>query len=423
MSLALGAFLAGILLADSDHHSQAAAEVEPFRDAFASLFFVSIGMLFDWQAIAHAPGIVVACLLAVVAGKATIVMLAAWRLGQPFWVRLRAALTLAQVGEFSFVLVQLGKKSQILPELAERVFVVVAVLSIASTPMLYALGNRLARRARARDEQTRVREDHHLKAHAIVIGYGPTGRAVVGGLRALGIPVVVSEMNAATVKAERVNGIPIQLGDATRVAVLKSLGIERAKLCVVAVNDSAATARIAQLARQFGPQTHVLARAVYNAEAEGLRQAGVHEVVPQELEASIEMLVRVLRRFLVPDDEIGRQVRDMRKAAGPGDRASIVVPNDVTRIAEFVPGINFAVWRVAQGSPCAGQTLQQAAVRRHTGCSVVAVRRSGHNLPAVTPETVLEIDDTVVVLGPQARLPDAAAMFVQPAVSPRKDDA
>ena len=108
---------------------------------------------------------------------------------------------------------------------------------------------------------------------------------------------------------------------------------------------------------------------------------------------------------------------------GPGDRASIVVPNDVTRIAEFVPGINFAVWRVAQGSPCAGQTLQQAAVRRHTGCSVVAVRRSGHNLPAVTPETVLEIDDTVVVLGPQARLPDAAAMFVQPAVSPRKDDA
>jgi len=423
LSLALGAFLAGILLADSDHHSQAASEVEPFRDAFASLFFVSIGMLFDWHAIAERPGIVVVCLLAVVAGKAAIVMLAAWHLGQPFWVRLRAALTLAQVGEFSFVLVQLGQKSHILPEPAERIFVVVAVLSIASTPMLYALGNRLARRARARDEQARVRDDHHLKAHAIVIGFGPTGRAVTAGLRALGIPVVVSEMNAATVKAERMNGIPISLGDATRVAVLKSLGIERAKLLVVAVNDSAATARIAQLAGQFGPQAHVLARAVYNAEAEGLRKAGVHEVVPQELEASIEILVRVLRRFLVPDDEIGRQVRDMRKAAGPGDRASLVVPNDVTRIAEFVPGINFAVWRVAQGSPCAGQTLAQAGVRRHTGCSVVAVRRSGHNLPSVTPETVLEIDDTVVVLGPQARLPEAAAMFVQPAVSPRKDGA
>ena len=102
---------------------------------------------------------------------------------------------------------------------------------------------------------------------------------------------------------------------------------------------------------------------------------------------------------------------------------TVVVPNDVTRIAEFVPGINFAVWRVAQGSPCEGQTLEKAGVRRHTGCSVVAVRRSGHNLPAVTPETVLEIDDTVVVLGPQARLPEAAAMFVQPAVSPRKDGA
>src|SRR5262245_63544425 len=90
--------------------------------------------------------------------------------------------------------------------------------------------------------------------------------SVTAGLRALGMPVVVSEMNAATVKAERMNGIPIVLGDATRVAVLKSLGIERAKLLVVAVNDSAATARIAQLAGQFGPQAHVLARAVYNAE-------------------------------------------------------------------------------------------------------------------------------------------------------------
>ncbi|HEX6812721.1 MAG TPA: cation:proton antiporter [Planctomycetota bacterium] len=422
LSLALGAFLAGILLADSDHHSQAAAEIEPFRDAFASLFFVSIGMLFDWHAIADAPGIVVASLLAVVAGKAAIVMLAAWRLGQPFWVRLRAALTMAQVGEFSFVLVQLGH-SKILPEVAERIFIVVAVLSIASTPMLYALGHRLAARARSRDEQTRVREDHHLKDHAIVIGYGPTGRAVTSGLRQLGIPVVVSEMNAATVKAERANGVPIVLGDATRIPVLKALGIERTKLLVLAVNDSAATSRIAQLARQLGPQAHVLARAVYTAEAEGLRKAGVHEVVPQELEASIEILVRVLRRFLVTDDEIGRQVREMRRGAGPADRASIVVPNDVTRIAEFVPGINFAVWRVAPGSPCSGQTLAAAGVRRHTGCSVVAVRRSGHNLPAVTPETVLEVDDTVVVLGPQTRLAEAASMFVQAAVAVRKDGA
>jgi monovalent cation:H+ antiporter-2, CPA2 family len=422
LSLALGAFLAGILLADSDHHSQAAAEVEPFRDAFASLFFVSIGMLFDWRAIAAAPWAVGIALVAVLAGKAAVVMLAARRLGQPFWVRLRAGLTLAQVGEFSFVLVQLGKQENVLADSAERIFVVVAVMSIASTPLLYGLGRHLALRARGQGEGARGQGDDKLHDHAIVVGYGPTGRAVVKGLQGLGIPAIVSEMNAATVKTEKARGVPILLGDATRVAVLRSMGIERARLIVLAVNDGAACARIAQLSRQIAPQVHVLARSAYIAEAEGLRRAGAHEVVPQELEASVEMLVRTLRRFLVADDEIGRQVREVRRAGGGGDRVAGIPSTDASRIAEFVPGIGFAVWRVSAGSPSAGQTLAQAGVRRNTGCSVVAVRRDGRNLPVITPETVLTVGDTVVVLGPDARLADAAGMFVDPA-APKPGDA
>jgi len=423
LSLALGAFLAGMLLADSDHHSQAASEVEPFRDAFASLFFVSIGMLFDWRAIAEAPGAVAASLAAVVIGKAVVVMLAAWHLGQPTWVRLRAGLTLAQVGEFSFVLIQLGRRSGLMPPLAERIFVIVAVLSIALTPGLYALGRRIVQRARGDGGPVRGGGEEQLRDHAIVIGYGPTGRTVVAGLQQLGIPVVVSEMNAATVKAEKAHGVPIRLGDATRVAVLKSLGIERAKTLVLAVNDGAATSRIAQLARQLGPQVHVLARAVYNSEAESLRRAGAHEVVPQELEASVEILVRVLRRFLVADDEIGRQVHEVRQHAGGGDRASPIGNVEAARIAEFVPGIGFQVLRVEPGAVCDGKTLAAAGIRRHTGCNVVALRRDDRNLTSITPETELRAGDTVVVIGPQARLLDAAALFVPPAHAavPRED--
>ncbi len=415
LSLALGAFLAGMLLADSDHHSQAAAEIEPFRDAFASLFFVSIGMLFDWHAIAEAPGVVAVSLAAVVVGKAVAVMLAAWHLGQPTWVRLRAGLTLAQVGEFSFVLIQLGRRSGLMPALAERIFVIVAVLSIALTPMLYVLGRRIVQRARGDGGPARGGADEQLRDHAIVVGYGPTGRTVVAGLQKLGIPVVVSEMNAATVKAEKQKGVPIRLGDATRLAVLKSLGIERSKTLVLAVNDGGATQRIAQLARQLAPQVHVLARAVYTSEAESLRRAGAHEVVPQELEASVEILVRVLRRFLVADDEIGRQVHEVRQQAGGGDRASPIGHSEAVRIAEFVPGIAFQVLRVEPGAACEEQTLAGVGIRRHTGCSVVALRRDGKNLPVITPETVLHAGDTVVVIGPQARLADAAAMFVPPA--------
>ena len=416
LSLALGAFLAGILLADSPWHGQAAAEMEPFRDAFASLFFVSIGMLFDWRTVVEAPGTVALCLAAVVVGKALLVMLAARQLGQPAWVRIRAALTLAQVGEFSFVLVQLGQTGKLLPEMAEKVFVVVAVLSIAITPALYAIGRHLA--AKARDlTKTGIRQKHdELADHAIVVGYGPTGRALAAGLRAVGIPFVVAEMNAETVRLEKAAGVPIVLGDCTRASMLESLGIERARILVLAVNDMTATSRIAQVAVQQAPEVHVLARAVYTVEAEGLRKAGAHEVVPQELEASVEMLVRVLRRFLVPDDEIGRQVRDVRKRGG-SDRALPLAAGEVAEVREFVPGIGLAVHRVQPGAQVAGQSLAAVGVRRHTGCSVIAVRRDGANLPVITPETELAVGDTVVVIGPDARLADAAAMFAAPGQS------
>ncbi|MFN6147634.1 MAG: cation:proton antiporter [Planctomycetota bacterium] len=439
LSLALGAFLAGVLLADSDHHSQAAAETEPFRDAFASLFFVSIGMLFDAGVVAERPLAVGVGLAAVLVGKAALMAFAVGRLGQPRWVQLRAALTAAQVGEFSFVLVQLAKQKnkELLAGDLERVFLVVAVLSIAVTPLLYALGKRLAARARDAAAPAAVgtagstagsaagstagsgeaADGHHAgipkREHAIVVGFGPTGRTIAAGLQAAGVPYVVAEMNADTVKAEKLKGTPIVLADCTRQHALEALGVHGAQLLVLAVNDGAATSRIAQLARQLAPDLHVLARSTYTAEADGLRRAGATDVVPQELEASVEMLVRTLRRFLVADDEIGRQVRGVRARAG-GERLAEVAGGEAAQLAEFVPGIGFAVFRVQPAADCLHRTLAEVGIRRRTGCSVVAVRREGENLGAITPDTVLAPGDAVVVIGPKARLADAAAMFADP---------
>ncbi|MBM3962564.1 MAG: hypothetical protein FJ306_11775, partial [Planctomycetes bacterium] len=430
LSLALGAFLAGVLLADSDHHSQAAAETEPFRDAFASLFFVSIGMLFDAGVVAERPLAVGVGLAAVLVGKAALMAFAVGRLGQPRWVQLRAALTAAQVGEFSFVLVQLAKQKnkELLAGDLERVFLVVAVLSIAVTPLLYGLGKRLA--ARARDAAPpagsgghgeighgAAADGHHAelpkREHAIVVGFGPTGRTIAAGLQAAGVPFVVAEMNAETVKAEKAKGTPIVLADCTRQHALEALGVQSAQMLVLAVNDAAATSRTAQLARQLAPDLHVLARSTYTAEADGLRRAGANDVVPQELEASVEMLVRTLRRFLVADDEIGRQVRGVRARAG-GDRLAEVAGGEAAQLAEFVPGVGFAVFRVQAAADCLHRSLAEVGIRRRTGCSVVAVRREGQNLGAITPETMLAAGDAVVVIGPKTRLADAAAMFADP---------
>lgn len=414
MSLALGAFLAGLLIAETDHNSQAIAEVEPVRDALASLFFVSIGMLFDWRIIAGEPLIVGVAVVGVMALKALVVVVAGSFMGQPRWVSWRAGLTLAQVGEFSFVLVQVGLRSELLPADAERVFVVVAVLSIASTPLLAALGRRLVKRSRAAlaDEPAEPRTER--ADHAIVVGYGPTGRTLVQAMGKLGLPVVAIEQNAATVRKERQAGVPIEMGDATRLGTLRSLGLERALLVVIAVNDPSAAVRISQLVRRHAPHVHVLARSSYIVETPVLVRAGANEVVPQELEASIEMLVRVLRRFLVGNDEIGQIVHQVREDAGSIARAAPVARPDATRIAEFVPGVGIEVLRVADDCEVVGKDLARVGVRRRTGWSVVAVRRDGRNLPVVTPDTVLKAGDVVVAIGPDTRFADAAALFRSP---------
>jgi CPA2 family monovalent cation:H+ antiporter-2 len=417
LSMALGAFVAGVLIADTDFHGHAVAEVEPFRDALASLFFVSIGMLFDPLTLVDAPWLVLLALLAAVAGKAAIVAVAARTLGQPGWVRLRAGLLLAQVGEFSFVLAQLVRNTELLPARAERIFMTVAVLSIASTPLLHGVGRWLVMRSRQRDGAQVRGGDPGLSAHAIVVGFGPTGRGVLEALRALGLPAVAVESNAQTVRAERARGTPIEHGDATRTAVLKSLGIERARILVLAINDTAAAARIAKIARQLAPQVHVLARSVYNGEVGELRAAGAHEVVPQELEATVEILVRVLRRFLVPDDEIGRHVARARGAADGSDKAAAVGRLPPAQIGDYMPGLGVGVHRIADGSQAAGRTIAQLGLRKSTGCSLIAVRRGQANLTALELDTQLLVEDVVVVIGPTERLADAAAAFHAPAAA------
>jgi CPA2 family monovalent cation:H+ antiporter-2 len=322
-------------------------------------------------------------------------------------------LLLAQIGEFSFVLAQVGGGTGVLPAQAYKVFLVVAVLSIASTPLLHQLGRWIVTRRRGGDH-AHVKADDSRTDHAIVVGYGPTGRTLVHTLQSLGLPVVAVEMNANTVRAERQKGVPIEFGDATRASTLKALGIAHARMLVLAVNDVEAAKRIAQIARDIAPHVHVLARAVYIGEVEPLLRAGAKEVVPQELEASVEILARTLLRFLVKSDEIGRQIAQVRAEAGAINKVASVARAEAAGIADLIPGLGVGIHRVGTGACVIGKKLSEIGFRNHTGCTIVAVRRGSQNLPFVAPDTVLQANDAVVVIGPEAQLPLADAMFVAP---------
>lgn len=411
LSLALGAFIAGFVLGQSEYQHQAVSEVEPFRDALSSLFFVSIGMLFDYRVIMEAPGMVSVSLLAVIFGKLLFAYLAIRALRMPRWLSLRSGLMLAQVGEFSFVVAQVARNEGLMPPELEKIFYLVAVLSIAATPFLFGWGKKLTRRRGQNErESTSSRRSDELSEHAIIVGFGPAGQTLARSLRSLEIPYHAIEMNAETVKSRKAAGESISFGDATRPMVLKAAGIARARILVLAINDAEATRRIAAQARRVAPHLYILARATFLGEVPLLDRVGVDEVVPQELETSVELTVRALRRFLVPDDEVGRQVKGIRDLAF-GIRKE--APRDVqaSLISDSVPGLGVKIFKVEEGSEVAGLELQKAELRRRAGLNVIGMKRGNQTFLEMSPDSVLMPGDLVVVVGSENRMENAGVMF------------
>lgn len=412
LSLALGALLAGVVLADSDYHHMAVSEVEPFRDALSSLFFVSIGMLFDPHVLVARPLTVLVALSAVILGKTAVVALVSRVLARPLWVGVRSGLLVGQVGELSFVLVQIADRS-LLPAQWREVFLAVAVLSIAATPLVYALAARTRRAAVAPATASTGEEQAPRTTHAIVVGFGPAGQAVARALRALRLPFTAIEMNADTVRQHRANGIDILIGDSTRPQVLQAAGIRSARVLVLAINDAEATRNTVALARAMAPNVRIVARANYIGEVDRLHRIGANEVVPQELETAVELMARTLRHFLVPDDEIERRVQVLRDTVPNHRRAAPDLPMDPVELGYFVPGIEVQVAAVQPGSALADRSLVDLEFRRRTGINVIAVKHDAEISTNVDPTRTLVAGDLLVLLGPAAQMADAKDLLRQ----------
>jgi CPA2 family monovalent cation:H+ antiporter-2 len=420
LSLALGAFLAGLAVSESEYSHQALAEAIPFRDAFGSLFFVSIGMLMDVRFVLREPLLVLAVLVALIAIKTATAALPALLLGFQLHLALNAGLVLAQVGEFAFVLSRAGLELGLVDARENQIFLAASVLSMLLTPLLIAGGRALAERLpheaigprspSATESVPTVASDH-----VVIAGYGVNGQNLARALSSSGIPYVIVEMNPETVRAARERGEPIHYGDCTRVAVLESLGIPRARMYVVAISDAASTRQTTSLARSLAPALEILVRTRFVAEVEQLRRLGANEVIPEEFETSIEIFARVLHRFDVPKNVILDAVAavrggmyDMLRGPSPSARS---LPNRF-------PGLdNLGLERlqVRDGSSAIGRSLLELELRRTTGATVLAVQRAGvvHASPA--GDFRLECSDILWVLGEQPAI-DKVLDLVDPHV-------
>lgn len=413
LSLALGAFIAGLVISESEYSHQALAEILPFRDSFNSLFFVSVGMLMNGRVLLDHPGLVPSLVGAVLLGKFLTGGVAVLAMGHPPRVALLTGVALAQVGEFSFILAQTGQQEALLTREQFELFLAVSVVTMVVTPFLIQAAPKIARRAEAVQRLRRwlpERTTAHLlqveahrgpkvKDHVIVVGYGLNGQNLARVLGQTEIPHVVLDLDGETVRRESKAGVPIYYGDATSPGVLHHMRIEEARVLVVAISDPFSTRRAVTVAKGLNPHLHVVVRTRYLREMEELHALGADEVVPEEFETSIEIFALVLRTYRLPQDFIMQKAEQVRREGYALLRRS-ALPDVAHHLrAGTLTDAEVETCRVEPDSPAVGKTLIELSIRPRTGASVIALTRKGVTESNPSLKRKLEGGDVLVLLG------------------------
>ena len=421
LSLALGAFLAGLLVSESEYSHQALADILPFRDLFASFFFVSLGMLLDLGLVVEQPARLLGLVAAVLALKILAAGAATLLLGGSVRTAVFTGAALSQVGEFSFVLAGAGLAAGLVTGDIFQSFMAASVATIGLTPFILrgapALADGIGRLPlpdRLRIGSVPEAPSHQpaeLENHLIVIGYGVNGRNVTRAAIVAGIPYVSVDMSPSVVTAARALGVSIHYGDATRQALLEQLGIARARVVVVALSDPAATRRVIALARSLAPTCSIIARTRYVREMEALSELGATLVIPEELETSVEIVSRVLGSYLVPRRERDAFIAEIRSGGyemwrSPGHEAA-----SMFELRETLTDLDISSMRVDPNSEIAGQRLSDSDLRRLYGVTVLAIRRQEELVPNPGGDEVVQPGDMLVLMGLGEEMAAAYQLF------------
>jgi len=410
LSLALGAFLAGFILSESDYSHQAVAVMLPFRDVLMSLFFISIGMLLDLKVLTANLGPMLLLTAAVLVIKPLIAAFASLAVGLPLRQAVLSGMALAQLGEFSLVATKAGVTAGLLSQEVFQSVLVVAVLSMLATPLLIQAAPKLAQQlastalGRWSDRRTRqglVGAPAPEAPSVLIVGFGVTGRNLAASCQRCDVPCAVVELNAALVRKARSEGIPIHYGDASQPAILERVRADQARAIVVVIDDPGAARRIVELARRLAPDGFILVRTRYLREVEPLTQLGADEVIADELEVSIEVFSRVLARMLVPRERIKALIGDVR---GEWRRMARSLAPEATRVHDLrvvLPDLATHSIPLREDNPWVGQTIASSRLRDDHGVTVLAVQRRGATLANPRGDVTLEAGDVLFVIGPE----------------------
>ncbi|MBO6586133.1 MAG: cation:proton antiporter [Gracilimonas sp.] len=427
VSLALGAFLAGLVVSESHYSDHAISEILPLKTIFNAVFFVSVGMLLDLQFVIEHPLLLLGVAAGVLLLKFILSSVSLLTLGYPVRIAAASGIVLAQIGEFSFVLERAGRVTGLTPggfgEVGSQTFIAVSVLLMLLTPLFLHIspniGNLLAKTplkhiGQKRKESAEEDDLTDLEDHVIIVGYGPAGRNLARVLRESGIPYIVIEMNPKSVNEMHDNDIPAIYGDASRTHILEHAQVSKAKLCVIAINDPSISPRIIKLANYINPTIQVIVRTRYLSEADFLEKAGADIVVPEEMETTVRLFSNVLKAYMIPDEEIEQHIRELRAEDYEIMRGSIQEAHLMVLQGLDEEGLHTRAVIVREGSFAAGKTLADLKLRNKYEITVLTVNRGEKNVGNPSGDFKLQPGDRLVMVGLATRFADAAEIFREP---------
>lgn len=415
LSLALGAFFAGLIISESDYSHQATANVLPFREIFISFFFISVGSLLNINFFFNNILYIFLLVVGVILLKMLIIGITVLSLKYPARTVFMTVFALFQVGEFSLLLSTVGVQNDLLPENVYQYFLAISIITMGLTPFLMNLAPKITYflvklpiPANVRKRLNNVKRVHQnqqtpteeLTDHLVIIGYGINGKNISKAAKNAKIPYIIIDLEPDSFHAAKNAGEPIVFGDATNPVILKHVHVQEARVVVIAISDPDATKKIINGIRELSQTACIIVRTRYVKEIEENIRLGADEVIPEEFETSIEIFSRVLRKYLIPHNEIQDFINQVRSS----DYEMLTTFKEGPHTPAYqhlnIPNKEIVTLKVQQGTnSIVNKTIEESGIGKNFGVTILAIRRGTTYLTDINPNTLIKQGDFLYLFG------------------------
>lgn len=416
LSLAIGAFLAGLAISDTDFTHQIISDINPFRDIFLSIFFVSFGMILDLDFALKNCAFIFIVTIIIILLKAGIVIGLVKFLKYPWRTALLSGVILSQIGEFSFVLALQGFKNNIISEYTYQTFISASVLTFIVSPLLIALAYYAlsGKNLFIADKEAKIGEadQPQMKNHVIVCGLGLNGRNLVNVLKETAIHYIIIDLNIKHIRDMQKKGEKnIIWGDCSNTEILKRAGVEKARVLVIAISDRFLTKSALSVAKSLNPDIHVIVRTKYLTDIEELQALGADDIIPEEFETSIQIFSRVLKMFHIPNSIILTQGNIIRNKSYGVFRQVRFTQEAFDQISQILAQGTIDTCYIAAGNPNIGKSIKKIDLKAQTGAMIINIIRDNKTITNPPSNFIFKEADQIILFGSHAAIDAALKML------------